>query len=124
MCLAGYSRPARPRAWIALITAVVLSACTSVRTVPIEPGRAPEGVAPGDKVMATTVDGEKLEFDVVRIDADALVGKDARVPFEDIAALEVEEADTARTIGGSVVAGVAAFLAVLLLLGAMIITPG
>ena len=74
--------------------------------------------------MVTTVDGEKLKFDVVRIDADALIGKDARVALEDIAALGVEETDAARTVGGSVIAGVAAFLALLLLLGAMVITPG
>jgi hypothetical protein len=102
----GSARRACRRRWIALIIAVTLAACTSLRTVPVEVGQAPEGIGPGDRVTVTTVRGEKLQFEVVRLDADALVGEDVRVAFEDIATLEVEETDPAKT-GGAVLGGVA-----------------
>jgi hypothetical protein len=54
----------------------------------------------------TTVRDEELEFEVVRIDPDALVGEDTRVAFADIATLEVEKPAPVKTVGliaGSVV---------------------
>jgi endonuclease YncB( thermonuclease family) len=106
MLLLGHSVTARLRRWTALITALALAACTSMQPVPIEAGRAPEGVAPGDTVTVTTVRGEKLEFEVVRLEPDALVGQETRVAFEDIATLEVEKPAPVKTVGliaGSVV---------------------
>ena len=94
-----------------MITAVMLAACTSLQTVPIEAGRAPEGVGPGDEVTVTTMRGEKLEFEVVRVDADALVGEDAQVAFEDIATLEVERPAPGKS-AGLVAGGLAIVIAV------------
>jgi hypothetical protein len=118
------SRLARTRRWIALLTAVALAACTSLRTVPIEAGRAPVGVAPGDTVVVTTVAGEKLEFEVVRIDRDALIGADARVAFEDIATLQVEEIDPSKTGGAIFAGGIATLMVGLVALGALVATAG
>jgi hypothetical protein len=104
----------------ALAVALMLAACTSPRTVPLEVGRAPEGVGPGDTVMVTTVRDQKLQFEVVRVDADALVGEDVRVAFEEIAALEVEQTDPAKT-GGAIFGGVAVVvIGALLALGLLI----
>lgn len=120
----GPSRHAGTRAWIALITAAMLAACTSLRSVPIEAGRVPEGVGAGDKVMVTTVRGEKLEFEVVRLDADALVGEDTRVAFEDIATLAVEEIDPEKTGGALFAGGVATLILTLVAVGALLAAVG
>jgi hypothetical protein len=118
------SRLARTRSWIALLTAVALAACTSLRTVPIEAGRAPAGVAPGDKVVITTVAGEQLEFEVVRLDPDAVIGADARVAYEDIAALQVEEIDASKTGGAIFGGGMATFIVLLVALSALVAAAG
>ena len=103
----------------------MLAACTSLRTVPIEAGRAPEGVAPGDTVTVMSVRGEKLEFEVDRLDPDALVGEDTRVAFADIAALEVEKPEPVRTVGlvaGGVVTTILVVLGALALVLAVSLT--
>lgn len=123
----GHSVHARARRWMALITAVALAACTSLQAVPIEAGRAPEGVGPGDTVTVTTVRGEKIEFEVVRVDADALVGADAQVAFEDIATLEVTKpapGKTAGLIGGGVAIVAAIVVGLLLFIAANIPATG
>lgn len=107
-----------------MITAVMLAACTSLRPVPLEAGRAPEGIGPGDKVTVTTVRGEKLEFEVVRLEADALVGEDTRVAFEDIATLEVEETDPEKTVGAILASSAVVVIGALLALGALIAAAG
>ena len=107
-----------------MITAVMLAACTSLRPVPLEAGRVPEGIGPGDKVTVTTVRGEKLEFEVVRLEADALVGEDTRVAFEDIATLEVEETDPEKTVGAILASSAVVVIGALLALGALIAAAG
>jgi hypothetical protein len=127
MLAAGHSRHACARRWIALITAVMLAACTSLRTIPIEAGRVPEGVEPGDTVVVTTRRGEKLQFEVVRLDSDALVGEDTRVAFEDIAELQVEKPAPAKSVGlfaGGVVAVIAVVVGIVLLIAANIPATG
>lgn len=104
--------------------AVMLTACTSLRTVPVEAGRAPEGIEPGDKVVVTTLRGEKLEFEVVRLDADALVGEQTRVAFDDIATLEVEELDPEATGAALFAGGVATLFLGLLAVGALVAAAG
>ena len=127
MIAPGPRRHAYLRRSIALITAVMLAACTSLQAVPIEAGRAPEGVGPGDTVTVTTVRGEEIEFEVVRVDADALVGEDAQVAFKDIATLEVKKpapGKTAGLIAGGVVTVVAIVVGLFLFIAASIPATG
>jgi hypothetical protein len=123
MLALGQSRHPSARRWIALTTAVMLAACTSLQTVPIEAGRAPEGVAPGDTVTVNTARGETLEFEVVRVDSDALVGEDTRVAFEDIATLEVEKPEPVKTVG-LVAGGVVTTIVVVLGALALVLAAG
>lgn len=53
-----------------------------------------------DRVMVKTHDGRELEFEVIRVEADALVGVTERVERNEIEELEVTRVDELRTAGG------------------------
>ncbi len=76
---------------IALVITLLftLTACTSLQGVPVphEPGKTP-AVKVGETVEVTNSKGEKLKFKVTAVEADALVGKDVRVPYAEIASLQ------------------------------------
>jgi hypothetical protein len=92
------------RAVAAIVLGAVLFGCTSTRPVDVrglsgEVGLARE-VEAGDRVMVKTHDGRELEFKVIRVEADALVGDTERVERHDIQELEVTRVDELRTAGG------------------------
>lgn len=107
--------------------ALVVASCTTTR--PIDPG-APaslvEEVQPGDRVKITTRDGRELEFEVVTVEPDALVGAEQRVARGEIANLEVTQTSVAKT--SALVGGIyLAFFLVMVLLGvgaAVALGPG
>lgn len=71
-----------------------------------------------------TTDGRQLEFAVQRFEVDAVVGPDERVPFDQIATIEVERPDKAKT-ATAVVGGVFGIpLAILTALGGLFVLAG
>jgi hypothetical protein len=76
---------------------LTIAGCTSSYDVPLGAGGAKPEVSAGEEVKIVTTDGRRLEFTVQRVDADAVVGPDERVPFAQIASLEVERPDKAKT---------------------------
>jgi hypothetical protein len=73
------------------------SACTSMQTVQM-PGRTQvPAVAVGEDVAVTRFDGQELKFKVTAVEPDALVGAEVRVPYQDIAKLEVRRHDAGET---------------------------
>lgn len=116
--IATTDRERRFRAIAAVVVAaLVVASCTTTR--PIDPG-APaslvDAVQPGDRVKITTRDGRGLEFEVVSVEPDALVGAEQRVARDEIASLEVTHTSVAKTtalVGG----GYLAFFLVMVLLG-------
>jgi hypothetical protein len=103
------------KAIVLLVVAMNLvwtSACTSMQTVTM-PGRTQvPAVSVGEDVAVTKVDGQKLRFKVTAVEPDALLGKEVRVPYQDIAILEVRRHDRNET--GTVVAVVSGALVVAL----------
>ena len=96
------------RALAALVALTyALTACTSLQGVPMptEPGNAP-AVKVGERVEVTNSHGETLRFKVTSMEPDALVGKDVRVPYSEIAILQVERNDSAQTATVWIVVGV------------------
>jgi len=81
----------------------------SYRPVPVPSTGATTAVQlhPGDNVSVDTCDGRTLEFKLTAVEADALVGADVSVRFEEIAALRVERFDAAQTVLATVLAPVA-----------------
>ncbi|HEY4645746.1 MAG TPA: hypothetical protein VIH25_05645 [Steroidobacteraceae bacterium] len=104
---------------IALIVTLnfILTACTSLQGVPLpgpdQPSATP-AVKVGETVEVTTRAGEKLRFKVTSVETDALVGEEVRVAYADMASLQVERSDGART-------GVAAWIVGGILLTAALI---
>ena len=77
------------RRFLRRIAAVVLAAfvasCTTTRPVDLaDPAGFAEDVRPGTWVTVVTHDGRELTFEVVRVEPDALVGAEERVPRDEI----------------------------------------
>jgi hypothetical protein len=100
------------------------SGCTSLRQVNVSGTEARERVEVGDTVRVHTSYARKFEFRVTAVDDEALVGKDVRVPFEDIDRLEVRELDGWKTAGavGTTVGGL--WLIGVLLAAALVVPMG
>ena len=73
---------------VPLIASVLLSGCTTLRSVPLPAPGQPSQTATvkvDDNVQVQLKSGEKLAFKITAIEPDALVGKDVRVKFQDMA---------------------------------------
>jgi hypothetical protein len=83
------------------VASFLLTSCTTLQTVSIPSGESPPslpGVKVGDTVVITTKAREKKKFAVTSIEADALVGRNVRVAYADMATLEVKRVDKGPTI--------------------------
>ena len=76
-----------------LISATVgISCAASYRAVPHDPDSDYLAIkwifTPGDKVRVTTIDNRKVEFKVVKVTDEAIIGENEKVLFTDISNLE------------------------------------
>ena len=78
----------------------LVTSCSSLHRVSI-PGSETSASIPavqvGDSVVVTTRTGEEKKFKVTAIDPDALVGKDVRVLYADMASLSLKHYTTSNT---------------------------
>ena len=111
--------PIWKRAAALLAVAVFLTTgCTSLQAVPLTQGAqgmSRPDVKSGESVVVTKKDGTKQSFTVLKVEDDALVGHNTRVPYTDMSSLEVKRADGSSNktalIVGAVVLGVAGIAA-------------
>src|SRR5215470_9547538 len=87
---------------IALLTvaAFLTTGCTTLQSVPLassQQGSARPSVEVGESVIVTKKDGAKQKFKVSAVNDDALVGQNVRVPYGDMASLQVERSDGSHT---------------------------
>jgi hypothetical protein len=105
------------RALVFIVTAsFTLTSCTSLQGVTLPSAERPSqlpAVKPGETVVLTTRSGQTQSFEVTAVEADALVGKNIRVPYADIATLNVRRFNSARTGIVAIVVGAIALIAVL-----------
>jgi hypothetical protein len=109
------------RAIALLVLTTFLSAgCATVQpvaiTVPAQSGPAPS-VNVGESVVVKTADGQTRRFTVTAVEADALVGKDVRVPYAQMSTLEVERAGHRKLSTGAIIGIVAAVGALAVAIG-------
>jgi hypothetical protein len=85
-----------------VIASFLTTSCASFQDVQIP--KADQSAAPavqvGQTVEATTRDGAKKQFKVTAVEADALVGEDVRVAYQDMTSLRVKQeasADSKKT---------------------------
>lgn len=94
------------------VLVVVMTGCTTTRTADSDAGTGEPVVAVGDEVRVVTKDGRKLEFTVDKVEGRVLVGHsgstgtsrvslptEIRLPFDEIARIEVKEFDGWKTAG-------------------------
>jgi len=83
--------------------AMALAGCTSLKPVdmPADSLRADirKGnlVHPGDRIEVTTNEGDRIRLTVVELKDDQIVGKQAALPVDEVAALKTREVDGGRT---------------------------
>ena len=106
------------RAMVLLTTGAFLTTgCTTLQHVPLQAATSGQAatrpdVKVGESVVVTRNDGQTQKFTVTAVDADAVSGKNVRIPYGDIASLDVRRSDAHANkmalIVGAVVVGVAA----------------
>jgi len=84
------------------VVSLVLTSCYSLQRVAIPSGQTPPSlpdVKVGDTVVVTNRSGAKKTFEVIAIEADALVGHDVRAPYADMSTLDVKHLRKGATTG-------------------------
>lgn len=107
---------------IAFVTANI-AACSSFQTdATTSTATVISELKIGDTVEVVTVDARKLRFTIEAIEADALVGKEVRVPKSDIRIVSVKQFDAGKTAVAGV-GSVAVIVGVLLIAAIAVLTP-
>jgi hypothetical protein len=93
--------------WPAILVMLACLSCTRLERVPLPQFNADDLV--GREIRVTMIDGRVLEFEVEAVTDDGLVGRWARVRFDEIAQVERRGISVWRTAGA--VAGAVAVAA-------------
>jgi hypothetical protein len=102
---------------VALVSAIglFLQGCSTMQAVQVpQTGSGPPAVQVGDTVEVTTRAGEEHRFQVTEVTDDALVGKDMRIAYVDIANLKAARKDEAKSKSVMWVLGGVALVALLI----------
>lgn len=76
---------------VALLVAVsYLAGCANLTNVPLGQSIIHPEVEVGEAVVVTTKSGERKSFTVTAVESDALVGSSSRVPYSEMAQLDVK----------------------------------
>jgi hypothetical protein len=96
-----------------LVICLLLASCTSYKVVQI-PENIESDIHEGDTVKIVTKDGRDLEFKVVSVTSEGVIGENQQViRFSDVAKLEKREVSAIKT-AGLIVLGLAALLGIVL----------
>jgi hypothetical protein len=101
---------------VVLIICLLVASCTSYKVVQISDNIGSD-IHEGDRVKIVTKDGRDLEFKVVSVTSEGVIGDNQQViRFSDVAKLEKQEVSAAKTAGlaGGIVLGLAALFVILL----------
>jgi hypothetical protein len=100
---------------VVLIICLLVASCTSYKVVPISDNIGSD-IHEGDRVKIVTKDGRDLEFKVVSVTSEGVIGENQQViRFSDVAKLEKEEVSAAKTAGltGGIVLALAALFLII-----------
>ena len=95
-----------------LIMCLLVSSCTSLRVVQISDNITSD-IHEGDRVKIVTKDGRDVEFKVISVTSEGVIGDNQQViRFSDVAKLEKEELSVLKTAGltGGIVLGAVGLL--------------
>ncbi len=105
----------KPNRWQSALVLLISScffvtSCATTRVTSFPNAQTPNvqpDLAVGNTVRATLNTGEVKEFKVTAMEADALVGKNIRIPYKDLRFLEVKKISVTRTAGLALGVGLA-----------------
>lgn len=104
--------------WAGLLAILMLISCTSLR--PVRSDEVHTTLKAGDTVQIVTKDGTQTTFEIVAVTTEAIVGRDHRIAFTDIAELQKREISAGKTAG--LVAAILAGAALLALMAFLVIS--
>lgn len=102
------------------VTAFLTTGCASMQPVALThsaDGAARPSVNVGESVVVKTTSGQTRKFTVTSVEDDALVGKEVRVPYAQIASLEVSRPGEHKMSPGLIVGIVVGVAALALAIG-------
>lgn len=85
------------------LVSITLGACSTLESVPINRSKPEElrsQLTVGETVNVRLQSGDRYQFRILALEADAIVGRDQRIAYKDIDLLEVKQVDyegTAKT---------------------------
>ena len=85
---------------VAALVSLGLAGCSTLEYVPIDrsnPQELQSRLTVGETVIVRLHNGDRRQFRIVALEADAIVGRDARVAYRDIDLLEVKTRDVEGT---------------------------
>jgi hypothetical protein len=85
-----------------MVVLLMLTGCTSMRTIEPTPTAAQQHFKVGDIITVHTVDDTIYEFEIVEITENSIVGKRQQIPFNDIKKLEQKKIGLVKSIGAGV----------------------
>lgn len=94
-----------------VVTTFLSTGCASLQPVAIDHSAQRierPAVNVGESVVVKTTRGETRKFTVTAVEDDALVGKDVRVPYAEMATLDVRRAGEHKMSKGMIIGAVAA----------------
>ena len=110
---ASRTTPGQTPTSIVLVMCLLLASCTPYTVVQI-PDNIESEIHEGDTVKIVTKDGRDLEFKVVSVTLEGVIGENQQViRFSDVAKLEKREVSAIKT-AGLIVLGLAALLGIIL----------
>ncbi len=113
--MTGHGVLMRGRVLPVLLAALLSASCTTF--APVKRGDLPSGLKAGDTVRVLTRDGREQQFEIIRVEPDAIVGARERVELADVALLEKREIHVAKTVGLTLaIVGAAAFVTLIITL--------
>jgi hypothetical protein len=86
----------------AMVVLLMLTGCTSMRTIEPTPTAAQQHFKVGDIITVHTVDDTIYEFEIVEITENSIVGKRQQIPFNDIKKLQQKKIGIVKSIGAGV----------------------
>jgi hypothetical protein len=101
-----------------VLAAFLFTACTSQRLINPQPQSMHNELNAGDTVRIVTKDGRHMQFKIVEIKADSIFSQKQPIAFDEIAKIERQKVDAAKTTG-AVILGTVGVLAVGYLIAAI-----
>jgi hypothetical protein len=113
--------------YLLIVSMIHMVGCTEFRSLQRAEGVSnPYGVSVGDTVLLVTTDAQHFEFKITDLTETAIIGDHVEIPFDEISVAkkqEIDEAKTAKAVGGPILGIGAVWLIFLMLTATIVVFP-